>query len=355
MSHDITVQRSTFNPHPLSARGPWPPFPTLYTTTTHDHDTTRKRGTTRDKGGGPLCPLAPAESRKGAAHAPPRAPVCAQRRRGTGTRTPPPPPPLLTRERGLCRKARPPFARAMGARQVSPPASLVHARTIRTRDKPLPPPLPFVRKGGEAHERGHATRDGMRERARTAPSPLPGLRAEPTRKRGARAGTRAGVRPTPLAPRRRLHVRGARSRLERAPSPRVGARGQRTEAAPPPLCIRHKGKRTGGSLGPRAAPPFPGSRARANANRRQHGTPPLSRGFARNGERKRAATRKRPHPPGSHARAKRHAGSPPPVWRVTGRRADREARPGAPALRFAHKGGTCMRAALVRKAERARG
>ncbi|KAH9013045.1 hypothetical protein EDB84DRAFT_1641180 [Lactarius hengduanensis] len=250
--------------HPLSARGPsLAPFPDPV----HDHDTTRKRGTTRDKGGAPLCPLAPADSRKGAAqvarappfppcprlrekeardrYAPVFAPVPSRR---TGTRTPPPPPPLLPRERGLCRKARPPFARAMGARQViPPPASLVHARTIRTRDKPPPPPLPFARKGGEAQERGAArdrTRDAGRRggtrahrpfpllpgTARATPEaarrpPSPGLRAEPIRKRGARAGTRAGAPPHTLsAPPPFARTGGALQPGAAPPSPRVGAR-----------------------------------------------------------------------------------------------------------------------------------
>ncbi|KAH9033928.1 hypothetical protein EDB85DRAFT_2289278 [Lactarius pseudohatsudake] len=242
----------------------------------------------------------------------PRAPVCAKRRRGTGT--PPFSPPSLHVEQGPehrprlrpcclanggCAGRHAPRLRAQWGRdRYPPPASLVHARTIRTRDKPPPPPLPFARKGGEAQERGAArdrTRDAGRrggtrahrpfppltgDRARNArggaAAPLPWFaRRADTQTRGAR-GDESGCAPHTLsAPPPFARTGGALQPGAAPPSPRVGARGERTEAAPPPLCIRHKGKRTGGSLGPRAAPPFPGSRARVNANGRRRGTPPL--------------------------------------------------------------------------------
>ncbi|KAH9034110.1 hypothetical protein EDB85DRAFT_2289215 [Lactarius pseudohatsudake] len=313
------------------------------------------------------------------------------RGRAGGTRPPPPCPRLRAKEADRRPNTAPPSAPVdsrTGAcrKQRPPPASLVHARTIRTRDKPPPPPLPFARKGGETQERG-AARDRARDagrrggtrahrpfppltgdRARNArggaAAPLPWfVRRGDTQTRGAR-GDESGCAPHTLsAPPPFARTGGALQPGAAPPSPRVGARGQRAEAVPPPLCIRHKGKRTGGALGPRA-PPFPGSRARANANGRRRGnlpSPAGSRATANaNGQPRGSAPIPRVRAPGRNATR----GAPLPCmcpgnararWRVTGRRADREARPGAPALRFAHKGGTHTRAALVRKAERARG
>ncbi|KAH9022769.1 hypothetical protein EDB85DRAFT_2278100 [Lactarius pseudohatsudake] len=284
-----------------------PPFPDPV------RDTTRKRGTTRDKGGAPLCTPAPADSRKGGAQVA-RAPLSSL--------------PPFARKGGAGQEgARPPFARAMGARQVSPPLFTREQYARGTGPRPRRSRLRARegrRRSQVRHGTGHATRDGVGEHARTAPSPLlPGTpRATPeaarrppfpwfargdTQTRGA-GGDESGCAPHTLsAPPPFARTGGALQPGAAPPSSRVGARGQRAEAAPPPLCIRHNGKRTGGALGPRAPPPFPGSRARANVNGRRQ-KPPLSRGFARKGKRERAATF--PHPPGSRARAKHHAEAP---------------------------------------------
>ncbi|KAH9012641.1 hypothetical protein EDB85DRAFT_2296635 [Lactarius pseudohatsudake] len=237
--------------------------------------------------------------------------------------------------------ARPPHSRAMGARQVSPPSLI---REQDTRDKPPQPPLPFARKGSARNEvrhgTGHATRDGVGEGTRNTPSPLSpgtacatpeGTRRPPSRfarrgdtqTRGAR-GNENGRASTPLAPRRRLHAGSARmgGALQPGaapPSPRVGARGQRAN--------RNAQKRR-----PSPGTPLPaGSCARARTGDHAE-APPLP-------------------PP-------REPGSPPVCtpgvqragWCTTGRRANREARPGGPPS-FAHRSDTHTRAALVCKAE----
>ncbi|KAH9012252.1 hypothetical protein EDB85DRAFT_2159196 [Lactarius pseudohatsudake] len=160
--------------------------------------------------------------------APSPTPICAQWRRRTGTsplsapvpvhaeqETQTPPSPLLTRERGLRKKKghAPPFARNGGATGIPP--SLI--REQDTRDKPPQPPLPFARKGsaGTRCGMGQDTRRGTAwGKARATPLPPshwgpraqrqrgrdglpPGLRAEATRKRGARGATRTGTPPHP--------------------------------------------------------------------------------------------------------------------------------------------------------------
>ncbi|KAH9162326.1 hypothetical protein EDB89DRAFT_2079798 [Lactarius sanguifluus] len=148
---------------------------------------------------------------------------------------------------GLRKKGHaPPFARNGGVTGIPPSFT----REQDTWDKPPPPqpPLPFARKGGEAQERGHATRDGVGESTHNAPSPLSlgtaratpeGTRWPPSRfarsgdtqTRGAR-GDKNGPASTPIAPRRHLHAgstrTGGRAPTGAAPpSPRVGAWGQR--------------------------------------------------------------------------------------------------------------------------------
>ncbi|KAH9034602.1 hypothetical protein EDB85DRAFT_2144254 [Lactarius pseudohatsudake] len=134
---------------------------------------------------------------------------------GAGQETQTPPSPLLTRKRGLRKKKghAPPFACNGGATGIPP--SLI--REQDTRDKPPQPPLPFARKGsaGTRCGMGQDTRRGTAwGKARTTPLPPshrgpraqrqrgrdslpPGLRAEATRKRGARGATRMGAPPHP--------------------------------------------------------------------------------------------------------------------------------------------------------------
>ncbi|KAH9172288.1 hypothetical protein EDB89DRAFT_2242996 [Lactarius sanguifluus] len=252
------------------------------------------------------------------------------------------------------------------------PPSFTREQDTHTRDKPRhrsPRSHLRAREGRHRNEvrhgTGHTARDGAGEGTRNAPSPFlpgtarampeaarwplsPGFRAEATRKRGARGGTRTGAPPTPFAPRRHLHAGGARSNLEQRPlSPgwRAGAapeperaerppsrgRAQPQRGAPPlPRFAPGKnahGRRRGTPLSRgfarkgererpcRSNPPFPGFAPGRNGQTRMGGSaepPCLSRRFARTGERERAAAQKRPPlPPGSRARAKRHAEVPP--------------------------------------------
>ncbi|KAH8977617.1 hypothetical protein EDB83DRAFT_2537828 [Lactarius deliciosus] len=261
---------------------------------------------------------------------------------------PRPPPPLLTRERGLHRRGHPTRSRAMGARQVSPPrlprshANRTHAHG--TNPPPLQLPLPFACKGGEAQELGAAgdrtcnagwrrgrhahrpfpllTGDPARNARGGATAPSPGLRAEATRKRGARKNGRAPhtlCTPPPFARGQRVNG-GACSNLEQRPLSRVGARGQRANwnaqkrppspgacsasARRPPLPrFTRQGKmRTGGSADPRSPAASPQGRTRMGGHAEATPPPPLS--------------------PGSRARVKRknahgwRCGTPPPAPRV---------------------------------------
>ncbi|KAH9017761.1 hypothetical protein EDB83DRAFT_2679768 [Lactarius deliciosus] len=244
-----------------------------------------------------------------------------------------------------------PFARNGGATGIPPaPPSFTREQDTCTRDKPPPPqpPLAFARKGGEAQELGAArdrTRDAGRRGGRHAhrPFPLltgdparnarggatapsPGLRAEATRKRGARENGRAPhtlCAPPPFA--RGQRVNGAREpeRAEAAPLP-GGVLS--LSAAPPPFPASPQGRtRTGGHAEATPPPPFPGFARQGETEKRARAAvrnPPPSRGFAHKGERERAATQKRPPPPspGFARQGEMPLGSPPPpLYALRGR------------------------------------
>ncbi|KAH9160743.1 hypothetical protein EDB89DRAFT_2248760 [Lactarius sanguifluus] len=185
------------------------------------------------------------------------------------------------------------------------------------------------------------------QRQRDGPSPLASTQRQHANK-GRTGGREWAHPPHPLRPAAICMRAGRAPTWSSAPSPRVGVREQRPNrnvqsgpplggvlspsAVPPPLPRFAPGKnahgrRRGTPLSRRFArkgererprrsdPPFPGFAPGRNGQTRMGGSvepPCLSRRFARTGERERAATQKRPPlPPGSRARAKRHAEVPP--------------------------------------------
>ncbi|KAH9019739.1 hypothetical protein EDB85DRAFT_2196429 [Lactarius pseudohatsudake] len=117
------------------------------------------------------------------------------------------------------------------------------------------------------HGTGHVTQDGVEEHVRTAPSPLllgtvrttpeatrrlpsPGLRAEPTHKRGARAGDESGCAPLLFA-----HT-GARSNLEQHPPlPRLAREGNAQKRHPLPCASDTRASEPGAHSVPERRPP----------------------------------------------------------------------------------------------------
>ncbi|KAH8986423.1 hypothetical protein EDB86DRAFT_3082891 [Lactarius hatsudake] len=144
-------------------------------------------------------------------YVPPFRPCPRSRRTGDSNTTPAP----ADSRAGAAQEegARPPFARNGGATGI-PPSFI---REQDTREKPPQPPLPFAHKGstGTRCGMGQDTRRGTawgKARATPLPSshrgpraqhqrgrdgPPPGLRAEATRKRGARGAMRTSAPPLP--------------------------------------------------------------------------------------------------------------------------------------------------------------